>query len=477
MRTNLQPASSVSPYLQGDYPVVVPPEVLERLLQTVRNRLPRKSFGYLISHGDPRRADDFILFESNTRNSGEWKPKFEAYGQYFLDHDDAGFVSTPEESFKMHKKIMALDMIEVALFHSHLRHPGNFSGIDFDMHTQCHGHLWHMILSMRNPHLPQVRVFDVAETGVREQRLLPDVYACNASGPTTDAIARARDILTLNPSGRPTCKDNRLIVEAVNGLLQSNDRQAIRSILIEGFLAGSAQRFSRWIAPMMHSLFGGLFAMGTPYSDCRHFVGESPRHTVELSSFRLATVPVTNELYALFNPRHTPPSAGEALKPAVNITWFDATVFAMWMGCRLPTEAEWEFACSANTPGEWATSDEKTLHRLAWFSENAAGEVRPVATRDPNAFGLYDLHGNVWEWCRDTFDQDFYAASPFTDPIRFGAASANKVCRGGSVHALAEMCRSSYRFHEPPGFYAADLGFRLAASGTTGSNLPAGLSA
>ncbi len=90
-----------------------------------------------------------------------------------------------------------------------------------------------------------------------------------------------------------------------------------------------------------------------------------------------------------------------------------------------------------------------------------------MGTLDTNGLGLFDLHGNVWEWCEDGFDQDSYADPARVDPTghvpAVDAFGDHKVCRGGSALALAEMCRTRYRFHEPAGFHAADLGFRVAS--------------
>jgi formylglycine-generating enzyme required for sulfatase activity len=204
--------------------------------------------------------------------------------------------------------------------------------------------------------------------------------------------------------------------------------------------------------------------MGTRSGCNRHFVGESPCHAVALSPFSIATVPVTNKLFSLLEQKRHDVPASDRQKPAVDLTWYDAMVFAMWMGCRLPTEAEWEFACAAGSSGAWACGHENLLPGLAWYSENSAGQIRAVGIREPNAFGLFDFHGNVWEWCHDSYDQDYYSRSATVDPVNISSTSNDKVCRGGSINALSEMCRTRYRFHEPAAFFAGDLGFRLAAN-------------
>lgn len=98
------------------------------------------------------------------------------------------------------------------------------------------------------------------------------------------------------------------------------------------------------------------------------------------------------------------------------------------------------------------------MPRLAWFSENSHGVVQKVGTREENALGLYDLHGNVWDWCEDDYHEESYARRHGVDVV---GLPEDKVCRGGSVHALSEMCRTRYRMHEPPAFSAHDLGFRM----------------
>jgi proteasome lid subunit RPN8/RPN11 len=151
--------------------VVLSDTLRERLLATIAARHPTKSFGYLLTDLDAARPTDFVLFEQNVRNDAGWKPRFEGYGRYFVEHDDAGFVAAPEESWRLQKEIWRREMFEVAVFHSHQRHPANFSRIDYDTHLSRFSALWHLIVSMRNPRLPQIRAFSVSAAGVRELRI------------------------------------------------------------------------------------------------------------------------------------------------------------------------------------------------------------------------------------------------------------------------------------------------------------------
>lgn len=451
------------------------PELIERLTSTVLERLPRKSFGYLLSKVGSATATDFVMFEDNVRNSDDWKGRFESYGRYFVEHDDAGFVATPEEAWRVQQEIWNKEEVEVGVFHSHLRHPANFSGIDYDMHVERFDDLWHLIVSMRNPALPQVRAYAVSRDRVREMMLASpaadpgaqvafplDLLGARGEGgrASTAVIASARRCLGLGRDGRPLCKDNQAICSCIGELLQSGDQGLIDEFLTHGFLRGSETRYAEWIAPGMRKIPRGRFEMGSAAAGRAHFCGETPCHEVVLAPFSLHGTTVTGSLYRLFDDSRAGANAGSV--PATGVTWFDAVVFAMWMGCRLPTEAEWEFACGGGTTAEWGCEAPGDLPRYAWYSENSRGQVHEVGALEPNLHGLHDLHGNVWEWCFDSYDEDFYDRTPVVDPVCLSSPFARRSCRGGSVHALAEMCRTRYRWSEPARFAASDLGFRLA---------------
>jgi formylglycine-generating enzyme required for sulfatase activity len=174
----------------------------------------------------------------------------------------------------------------------------------------------------------------------------------------------------------------------------------------------------------------GTFLMGSPADEKGHFGDESPRHLVEIEyDFEMGKYPVTNEQYALFleaNPDHPKPAFWDNPKfnqpdqPVVGVSWHDAQAFAEWAGGRLPTEAEWEYACRAGSTSRYHFGDdEDCLGDYAWYGENSEGATHPVGEKLPNSWGLYDMHGNVWEWTADIWHSDYENApndgSPWTD--------------------------------------------------------------
>ncbi|WP_406385509.1 formylglycine-generating enzyme family protein [Streptomyces sp. NBC_01618] len=194
---------------------------------------------------------------------------------------------------------------------------------------------------------------------------------------------------------------------------------------------------------------------------------------VEVGAFRLAPYPVTHELYRAVRGEAPVGSAG-ARTPVTEVSWKDAVQFCNLLsratglapcysvgddadgqdvvcdwaadGYRLPSEAEWEYACRAGTSGDRYGE----LDEIAWHRGNSGGAVHDVATRAPNAWGLYDMIGNVWEWCWDVYDPAVYG------PYR--------VFRGGGGYDRPRGCRASCRRKSHPTFRIDDLGFRLARS-------------
>jgi len=305
--------------------VVFSQALYDRLVSATRGRYPRKVFGYLLSRSAAHEPSDFILFEENIRNSDTWQPEFHSYGDYFVNHADAGFVATPQESWRVQKEIWSRGLYEVGVLHSHQRHPANFSQIDWDMHRQRFSGLWHLIISLRNAQLPQVRAFAVAPDSVRE---LPLHVVRERDGParrrtamTPDAAkARLRELGRLNSAGCPdlNCADD--IMLAIDALQNSIGQEVIDEILSDGLLRGSAERYQEHIAPFMVPIESLRFEMGSDQENIDHFCGEAPRHCCELSEFQIMRVPVTNELFGLVETGSLNSPRSERGMPVVNVT-------------------------------------------------------------------------------------------------------------------------------------------------------------
>ena len=157
--------------------------------------------------------------------------------------------------------------------------------------------------------------------------------------------------------------------------------------------------------------------------------------------------------------------------PAVYVSWDDAAAFCKKLSAmegrtyRLPTEAEWEYACRGGTQTAFSFGDDEAdLEKYAWFSANAYKTkekyAHRIAQKRPNSFGLYDMHGNVWEWCRDGYDAKYYAAAPDQDPPG-PSSGAFRVLRGGSWFREPISVRCAYRFFNAPGECLGSFGFRL----------------
>ena len=149
----------------------------------------------------------------------------------------------------------------------------------------------------------------------------------------------------------------------------------------------------------------------------------------------------------------------EGLRPCYDLkTWqsdFNAD------GYRLPTEAEWEYACRAGTTTAFFFGDSPSkLGEYAWFDKNSDGHPHPVGQNQPNPWGLYDICGNVWEWCNDFYRVDYYQESPRVDP-KGPATGQTKVVRGGAWRFRAEHCRSGCRYNESPGYADVCFGYDI----------------
>ncbi|MCX5796903.1 MAG: formylglycine-generating enzyme family protein [Elusimicrobia bacterium] len=209
----------------------------------------------------------------------------------------------------------------------------------------------------------------------------------------------------------------------------------------------------------------GKFWMGSPEGEGDD--DERPRHLVLLPEFLIDRHPVTAAQFADFcrrmgrpAPQQPPWSADD--HPVVNVSWEDARDYCAWAGKRLPTEAEWERAARGGTQTRYYFGDDEGgLGEYAWFRGNSGGQTHPVAGKAPNAFGLYDMHGNVWEWVADWYDPGYYARSPASGP-RGPEAGVYRVLRGGSWSLFDVLCRCAARNRLLPRLSGLNLGFRCA---------------
>jgi formylglycine-generating enzyme required for sulfatase activity len=226
---------------------------------------------------------------------------------------------------------------------------------------------------------------------------------------------------------------------------------------------------------MVH-LPGGWFIMGD-----KDEVDAKP-HEVFVSPFFIDKYPVTQEEYRRVMGEN--PSRWKGSRnPVEQVRWSDAVRYCnarsrlegleacydlkTWEcnfdtnGYRLPTEAEWEYACRAGTKTAYFFGDNPSkLGSYAWFKENSGGKPQPVGKKRPNPWGLYDMCGNVWEWCNDFYKVDYYQEGLQENP-RGPKTGDNKVVRGGAWKFSAESCRSGYRYNEDPGYVDACFGYDI----------------
>ncbi|MBR9976778.1 MAG: formylglycine-generating enzyme family protein [Bacteroidetes bacterium] len=241
---------------------------------------------------------------------------------------------------------------------------------------------------------------------------------------------------------------------------------------------------------MMALIPAGGFRMGDITS--KGYFDEKPVHDVSITRpFLMARTEVTQEQYEAVIGGN-PSQFKDADLPVERVTWYEAVEFCNELsrqegldpcysgsgssivcdftanGYRLPTEAEWEYACRAGTETDFYTGNmtsptgvDPALDRAGWYYENSGSSTHPVGEKEHNAFGLYDMHGNVMEWCWDWYGNDYYASSPAEDPR--GPTTGNyRVVRGGSWYDDARSCRSAYRIHRNPGHRVYGLlGFRV----------------
>ena len=218
----------------------------------------------------------------------------------------------------------------------------------------------------------------------------------------------------------------------------------------------------------MIAVEGGTFTMGATAEQASDaYSDEKPTHQVTLSSYYIGKTEVTQELWQAVMGSNPSKFSGTNL-PVEKVSWEDCQSFVIKLNeltgknFRLPTEAEWEYAArGGNKSNGFKFSGGNNIAEVAWYSENGNKISHPVATKAPNELGIYDMSGNVWEWCSDWYSSSYYSSSSQNNPT--GPASGSyRVFRGGDWNYKARYCRVSFRNYSSPTKRFNYLGLRLA---------------
>lgn len=241
------------------------------------------------------------------------------------------------------------------------------------------------------------------------------------------------------------------------------------TLLVCFFAFANAQTY-----PEMITVEGGTFTMGD--TEMEGESREQPAHEVTLKTFQIAKTPTTVLQYrgycnATGKSMPVTPSWGWIdTHPIVNISWHDAVAYTDWLAdktgknYRLPTEAEWEFAArGGNKSNGNKYAGGRSLDMVGWYGDHSNGKTQPVAQKRANELGIYDMSGNVLEWCRDWYDAAYYASSTKDNP-RGAATSSNRVLRGGGWLNFASDCRVATRGYNTPDYRNNYNGFRVVLS-------------
>jgi formylglycine-generating enzyme required for sulfatase activity len=233
------------------------------------------------------------------------------------------------------------------------------------------------------------------------------------------------------------------------------------SFLVNDALAGKNASFKVVVfslPPGMVYVAGGTFQMGSNSGQD----DEKPIHTVTVSSFFMDKTEVTQAEYRKVMGKNF---SGCDDCPVEQVTWHDANAYAQKVGKRLPTEAEWEYAARGGNKSKGYTySGSNDLNAAGWYNNNSGSKTHPVAQKQPNELGLYDMTGNVWEWCSDWYSDIYYRSSPKNDPQGSNSGFSRVLRGGGWYYHYDNDCRVANRYWNNPDHGRNYNGFRLVLS-------------
>ncbi|NOT58711.1 MAG: formylglycine-generating enzyme family protein [Acidobacteria bacterium] len=210
-------------------------------------------------------------------------------------------------------------------------------------------------------------------------------------------------------------------------------------------------------------------------ADKSEYDDERPAHRVRVAAFNIGKYEVTQAQWlAVMGGKNPSRFTGDLNRPIETVSWNDAVKFCERLSqltgkqFRLPTEAEWEYAARGGTTTEYSFGDDaKLLGEYAWFSDNSGSTTHPVGKKLPNQFGLFDMHGNVWEWCQDVWHDNYQGAPTDGSAWLSGGDSSRGVVRGGAWFLDATGVRAAGRLRYGPGASDVPFGFRVAVSART----------
>ena len=248
-----------------------------------------------------------------------------------------------------------------------------------------------------------------------------------------------------------------------NERLQANVKFKIKTDVTSAFSNYTEQ--AGYTSFDMVAVKGGTFSMGSNESS-----DEKPIHQVSVSNFYIGKYEVTQKLWKEIMGTNPSSFKGDNL-PVEKVSWNDIQEFLVKLNrktgktYRLPTEAEWEYAAGAsaslsNRYKYAGTNSESSLGTYAWYYSNSGSKTHNVGTKRANALGIYDMSGNVWEWCQDKWHDD-YTGAPTNGKAWTSGSSSNRVNRGGSWYGITSYCRVAYRYGNGPSYRNNNLGFRL----------------
>ena len=312
-----------------------------------------------------------------------------------------------------------------------------------------------------------ITLFFVLCAGAFASSATATVGDVNADGSVnvSDVTALVNQIIGSGSYSAQACDVN------ADGEVNVSDVTALVNLIINGGgeSEDSNQTFTvNGVSFDMIAVEGGTFTMGATAEQVSDaYSDEKPTHQVTLSSYYIGKTEVTQELWQAVMGSNPSGFSGANL-PVEKVSWEDCQIFIAILNeltgkyFRLPTEAEWEYAArGGNKSKGYKYSGSNTIDDVAWYSSNSSSKTHPVATKAPNELGIYDMIGNVLEWCSDWYSSSYYSSSSQYNPTG-PASGSRRVYRGGSWGSSARLCRVSHRDYNGPSYRFYNLGLRLA---------------